>query len=114
MSLPSENVIKQFETLDREAKSKIIKAKLAALSKVLEAERPKLTRLEDLVDVALKDPSLMSMLTKRGKQGEVRIKKEVASLYNLNDSEFKQLEKILITKLTEAGIMKIQTQEVKA
>lgn len=111
MKMPNRVLWRRFRELDKEAKTNIIKSKLDRMRQLLEVEKPKFTRLEGLVEVIIREPSILQWAMKRTKAGRIRLKPELATLYNLSVKELRETEKILLDKLTETGMMSIEKRD---
>ena len=110
MNLPRKELRKRFEEIDFKAKSGIILKKLDLLVKVLQKQEPRLSRLESLVEIIIKDPSMLNWIVRRNRRtGEFKVKSQFAELYNMTKTELSDLERQLIKRLKEAGIMEDET-----
>ncbi|MEM5810095.1 MAG: hypothetical protein QW156_04385 [Candidatus Aenigmatarchaeota archaeon] len=104
---PNKVITKQFEKLDFNAKVPIIKAKLDALTTALEKDLPKITKIEALVESMLKEPYTIKFFTKRSREGKLKLRDEMKIVFDLSNEEKNELEKILIEKLKERGLVEV-------
>jgi len=105
MHLPSESLRNRFRELDIKAKTDIINQKLTLLNEALNKEKPNLTRIEQLVEVIVKDSGILNMFLSRSKDGKIKLKPEFASIYNLDKKDFKEFEKLVEAKLAQVGMI---------
>lgn len=105
MNLPSKEIKDAFEKLDFQAKAEIIMKKLTILEQALEKELPKLTKLEQLVEVVVREASALSWILTRTRSGKIKVKEDFKKIYGLTSEELKEFEKLLIGKLREVGMM---------
>jgi hypothetical protein len=106
MNLPSKELRKRFEEIDYEKKSGIIMKKLDMLIKVLQKQEPRLSKLEGLIEVVIKDPSMLNWIVTRNRRtGEFKVKSQFAELYDITKQELQDFERQLIKKLKETGMV---------
>jgi len=106
LDLPSKALQKRFEELDFQAKGEIIMRKLDMLEKLLQAEMPKLSKIDQLIEVLLRDPTMLQFATVRNnKTGSLKIKPQFAALQNFSPADSKEFEKELKKRLTQTGLM---------
>lgn len=102
---PSKELRDRFKILDRKAKTDIILKKLEVMQMIIEREKPKFTKLEQLVETVMREQSLMNYVVKRTRAGGIKVRPEFKELYGLSVQELKEFQKILLNKLTARGLM---------
>lgn len=103
---PSEEIIKEFERRDYEAKSYIIRNKLnkliAEMRKELETDNAKVSAMVEWYTKL--HPEQLSQIGKQRKTG-FYLAKEVKKMHDLNDDEVKDLQQKITEKLKEGGLI---------
>lgn len=106
--VPPKSIIKTYETQNFESKSKILRKKLEDLMKVLDKELGhEFDKVNTLVDQYIKRPDMLRMIVQR-KRNKISLKKEFRDMHDLTNIEVHEFEKILLQRLAEEGIAKVE------
>jgi len=105
LSKPDKELIDIFEKNDSEAKTGIIRDKLARLLKEMELDIGKQSKkVSALVEFHLKNIDSLDTIGKRWK-GKWIIRKEVKDMYGLNESEVNKFQSLLNEGLKNRGVV---------
>lgn len=105
ITLPSEKVIEEYEAINYEEKSSIIKRKLDLLLRQIQKELGQpYDKVEMLADWYAKHPESIHLVLEK-KRGRMQLRKDVRRLHDLTADEAREFERRLMEKLAEAGIL---------
>lgn len=111
LSKPDKELIDIFEKNDSEAKTGIIRDKLARLLKEMELDIGKQSKkVSALVEFHLKNIDSLDTIGKRWK-GKWIIRKEVKDMYGLNESEVNKFQSLLNEGLKNRGVIEEEDKE---
>ena len=101
---PKKETIKEFEKLDFTAKSNIILRKLNVLNRALDKEKPGNMRIEEISDLAIKEPEILKLVMRKFKTGNrIIIKKHFKELFHITHAEGKEIAINIREKLKKKG-----------
>lgn len=104
ITMPDKEIVKIFEEQDKEAKTKIIRAKLNKLIKDMKAEMDLETdKVGAMVEWYVKHPDQLELIG-HYVRGKYKLKAEVMSMHDLNKDEMLQFSRELTEKLKSLGL----------
>jgi len=104
MNLPSPDFKREYDDLDKMAKTDILLKKLERMQRILELEKPKFDKVGQIADFIIKDATILKWAVKRsGATGKVKVKDELAKMQGLNKQEKEALEETLERRFVETG-----------
>jgi len=103
-SLPRPEIVEQYEKMQKEAKSKLIRRKLELMLKTLEKDFKGLyDKVDAMVNWYVERPDSLQTITVRSR-GKIRINKDVQAMHDLTKTEAAEFEKRLMEKLKARGL----------
>jgi len=105
IQLPDKRIIDEYEAINYEEKSMIIKRKLDLLMRQIQKELGQpYDKVEMLADWYAKHPESIHLVLEK-RRGRMQLRKDVRKLHDLTSDEAREFEKRLLEKLAEAGIL---------
>jgi len=102
--LPRKEIIRKYEKLNYEAKTRIIKLKLAAILKSLKDDiKSTHDKVAAMVDFYVNKPEALPMIIER-RRGKMVLKKDFEKMQDWTGDEIREFKKALFEKLIERGV----------
>lgn len=110
---PEKEATKIYERLNREKKTRLIRAKLDKILHQLEHEfEGEFKRVEQVAEWYASHRDVLRLILKRSR-GKVTVDPEVKVLWNMNPSEFQEFEKRIVNKLSNMNLAKEDEDEAE-